>query len=135
MNRTLCKIIRYASLAMAIIAGYSMAVSLIVYKFNFAAMPLYENLIILNSLLMLIVGIMGVRLYGRAGATNWFVKLSLAQAIVAAVCVAAVYVPNKMWSVSLFDVIYVMSAALSVTVTVCSIIARISGKTEQEGEV
>ena len=46
MNKTLCKIIRYASLAMAIIAGYSMAVSLIVYKFNFAAMPLYENLII-----------------------------------------------------------------------------------------
>ena len=57
MNKTLSKIIRYASLAMAIIAGYSMAVSLIVYKFNFAAMPLYENLIILNSLLMLTVGI------------------------------------------------------------------------------
>ena len=134
MNKTLSKIIRYASTAMAIIAGYSMAVLLIIYKFNITAMPVWDNLIIFNDLLMLIVGVLGVRMYDKVDAVRWFVKLSLAQALASVLCVAAVYVPNKIWSVDVFDIIYVLSAALSVAVLVCCIMAGMRRGAERDGE-
>jgi len=131
MINTLRRITKVCCIIMIVIAACSLFFSIFLWRDGLFEMPAWDHLIFYNDLLMLAVSIVGLKLGEKLGKTKWFVKLSLFQAIASVVCVAAVYIPHRMWTFDLSDVAYILSAALSVTVFVCCVIARRQLKKEE----
>ncbi len=132
MVNTLRRITKVCCIAMIVIAAYSAVIPILIWRFDIFEMPARDHFIFYNDLLMLTVGIIALKLGEKLAKAKWFIKLSLVQAIASVTCVTLIYIPKKMiGGVGLYDIAYILSAALSVTVFVCCVIARRQLKKEE----